>query len=75
MNFYYFAVIYTGIMLASSQAIATETVNTGIISQKDIMTAKERLGKKASDKQRVNNCKVPVEKRGTKPRPDKCIRR
>ena len=75
MNFYYFAVIYTGVIFASSQVIATETAKTGINSQKDIMTAKERLGKKASDKQRVNNCKVPVERRGTKPRPDKCIRR
>jgi hypothetical protein len=35
-------------------------------------TLKERLGDKASDEQRVDNCKVPVERRGTKVRPDKC---
>lgn len=29
---------------------------------------------KWSDEQRVNNCKVPEEKRGKTPRPDKCTR-
>lgn len=38
----------------------------------DPKTLKERLGDKASDEQRVNNCKVPVEQRGSKPRPDRC---
>jgi hypothetical protein len=33
-------------------------------------TAKERLGGKASDEQRVDNCKVPPDLRGAKPRPD-----
>jgi hypothetical protein len=32
-------------------------------------TLKERLSDKASDAQRVNNCKVPVERRGPVPRP------
>jgi hypothetical protein len=35
-------------------------------------TAKERLGVKASDEQRVDNCKVPLDRRGPKPRPDEC---
>jgi hypothetical protein len=35
-------------------------------------TAKERLGSKAADEQRVDNCKVPVELRGPTPRPDNC---
>jgi hypothetical protein len=35
-------------------------------------TLKERLSDKASDEQRVNNCKVPKERRGTKPRPEGC---
>jgi hypothetical protein len=30
---------------------------------------KERLSDKASDEQRVDNCKVPVERRGPKKRP------
>jgi hypothetical protein len=35
-------------------------------------TGKERLGGKASDEQRVDNCKVPIDLRGSKPRPDQC---
>ena len=35
-------------------------------------TAKERLGVKASDEQRVDNCKVPLDRRGPKPQPDEC---
>ncbi len=35
-------------------------------------TAKERLVNKASDEQRVNNCKVPLALRGPKARPDAC---
>jgi hypothetical protein len=38
----------------------------------DPKTLKERLGDKASDEQRVNNCKVPVDQRGSKSRPDRC---
>jgi hypothetical protein len=33
---------------------------------------KERLGGKASDEQRVDNCKVPADLRGPKPRPERC---
>jgi hypothetical protein len=33
-------------------------------------TSKERLTDKAADEQRVDNCRVPVERRGTTPRPD-----
>ena len=74
MNLNYLAVIFTGLMLGCFQTIATETAKKHINSQKVIMTAKEKLGKKASDNQRVNKCKVPVEMRGTKPRSDKCTR-
>jgi hypothetical protein len=35
-------------------------------------TGKERLGDKASDEQRVDNCKVPPDRRGPRPRPDSC---
>ena len=33
-------------------------------------TLKERLSDKASDAQRVDNCRVPPERRGALPRPD-----
>ena len=35
-------------------------------------TVKERLSGKATDEQRVDNCKVPFDLRGPKPRPDDC---
>jgi hypothetical protein len=35
-------------------------------------TGKERLGKKWMDEQRLDNCKIPPDKRGTKLRPDTC---
>jgi hypothetical protein len=33
-------------------------------------TGKERLGEKWKDEQRIDNCKVPLDKQGPKPRPD-----
>jgi hypothetical protein len=36
------------------------------------LTGKERLGKKWMDEQRIDNCKVPIDKRGSKPRPGPC---
>ena len=37
-----------------------------------VLTGKERLGPKWTDEQRIDNCKVPPDKRGYKPRPDIC---
>jgi hypothetical protein len=37
-----------------------------------VKTGKERLSSKASDEQRVDNCKVPPELRGAAARPDSC---
>ena len=37
-----------------------------------VLTGKERLGPKWTDEQRIDNCKVPVDKRGNKPRPIIC---
>jgi hypothetical protein len=42
--------------------------------QEPTRTGKERLGGKASDEQRVDNCKVPPDLRGPTPRPDNCGR-
>ena len=35
----------------------------------EMKTLKERLSDKASDEQRVDNCRVPLERRGSTPRP------
>jgi hypothetical protein len=36
------------------------------------LTGKERLGRKWTDEQRIDNCNVPIDKRGSKPRPSVC---
>lgn len=36
----------------------------------ELKTSKERLSNKAADEQRVDNCRVPFDRRGTAPRPD-----
>jgi hypothetical protein len=36
------------------------------------VTGKERLGEKWTGEQRLDNCNVPIDKRGSKPRPDAC---
>jgi hypothetical protein len=40
-----------------------------------VATGKERLGDKASDNQRVNDCRVPPEKRGPSERPTECAQK
>jgi hypothetical protein len=39
-----------------------------------VLTGKERLGRKWMDEQRIDNCNVPIDKRGNKPRPSACPR-
>jgi hypothetical protein len=39
-----------------------------------VKTGKERLSDKASDDQRIDNCKVPLDRRGSKIRPEECSR-
>jgi hypothetical protein len=36
------------------------------------LTGKERLGRKWMDEQRIDNCNVPIDKRGSKARPSAC---
>ena len=36
------------------------------------LTGKERLGKKWMDEQRIDNCNVPIDKRGSRPRSSTC---
>jgi len=52
----------------SGQAVGTITPSNGAVG----LTGKERLGEKWKDEQRIDNCKVPLDKRGTKSRPDSC---
>ena len=36
------------------------------------LTGKERMGRKWMDEQRIDNCNVPPDKRGTRPRSSSC---
>lgn len=53
-----------GVMLLAGQGIAQQ--------KPGVLTGKEKLAGKATDEQRVDNCKVPPTKRGPKVRPAKC---
>jgi hypothetical protein len=37
------------------------------------LTGKERMGRKWMDEQRIDNCNVPTDKRGSRPRPSNCM--
>ena len=60
------------LLVASAAPGATPRANGEASHVQPTRTAKERLGGKASDEQRVDNCKVPLDQRGSKPRPDDC---
>jgi hypothetical protein len=53
-------------------AAALTPIDAGAADGHGSRTGKERLGEKWQDEQRIDNCKVPPEKRGTRPRPDRC---
>jgi len=38
-----------------------------------VLTGKERLGPKWTDAQRIDNCNVPVDRRGIRSRPSACV--
>ena len=50
----------------------TPNAATASPGNRQSLTGKERLGKKWMDEQRIDNCNVPADKRGTKPRPSAC---
>jgi hypothetical protein len=56
--------------ISQEQSHAAKGPETSLIST--VLTGKERLGRKWMDEQRIDNCKVPIDKRGTKPRLDTC---
>jgi len=60
------------LLLAAAGPGATRPAKAEANQVQPVRTAKERLGGKASDEQRVDNCKVPLDLRGPKPRPDRC---
>jgi hypothetical protein len=58
-----------------SQTNSGQAVGTIVpLNETEKLTGKERLSDKWKDDQRVDNCRVPLDKRGTKLRPDSCDR-
>ena len=53
------------IRIAAPQASPEDAAEDG-----EVKTLKERLSDKASDEQRIDNCRVPLDRRGVKSRPD-----
>jgi hypothetical protein len=61
-----------------SEAVAQDRQPDPVISgsktappaTRSTLTGKERTGRKWMDEQRIDNCNVPADKRGSKPRPD-----
>jgi hypothetical protein len=49
------------------------THDVAVEVQRPRLTGKERLGPKWTDEQRIDNCHVPTDKRGSKPRPSACV--
>jgi len=59
---------------ASAQDRQLDQVAPSSAIQQGTLTGKERLGPKWMDEQRIDNCKVPIDKRGTKRRSNACPR-
>jgi hypothetical protein len=57
---------------AAQNAPSREPPPPNAALQQGTLTGKERLGPKWNDEQRIDNCKVPIDKRGTKPRASAC---
>jgi hypothetical protein len=73
-----FVAVTIALSLQAGRVSAGETPNkegdARPVQAEPTRTGKERLGGKASDEQRVDNCKVPIDLRGPTPRPDNCSR-
>jgi hypothetical protein len=50
--------------IGGDSRMAPNTINS--------LTGKERLGPKWTDEQRIDNCKVPTDKQGARPRSSTC---
>ncbi len=59
-------------LTSSAFAQDTRTGQVAPVSPSPSLTGKERLGRKWMDEQRIDNCNVPIDKRGTQPRSSSC---
>lgn len=59
-------------LTSATSAQDTRLDQAAPVSTSPSLTGKERLGRKWMDEQRIDNCNVPTDKRGTRPRPSSC---
>ena len=64
--------LITQVGLAPAGGASNKESEVRRVQAEPTRTGKERLGGKASDEQRMDNCKVPPDLRGPTPRPDDC---
>jgi hypothetical protein len=67
-----FLVICLALPAADAQDSTRLGPPTPTASSPAALTGKERLGRKWMDEQRIDNCNVPIDKRGSRPRPSVC---
>jgi hypothetical protein len=60
-------------LLALGFALSASAQEDRSVATMPSLTGKERLGRKWTDEQRIDNCNVPIDKRGTRPRPAGCV--
>jgi hypothetical protein len=58
--------------LAGAQTRSSVAPPVSTATSPAALTGKERLGRKWMDEQRIDNCNVPLDKRGARPRPSGC---
>lgn len=56
----------------SQEALPGRVTPGAAVNMTPSLTGKERLGRKWMDEQRIDNCNVPIDKRGSRPRPSTC---
>ena len=78
MEFLYRRAVSTLVFIAFAFSALAQDRTSGPTSHifagtdRPTLTGKERLGPKWTDEQRIDNCHVPIDKRGDNPRPSSC---
>ena len=68
-----FAVCIASEAFAQDRQPDQTTPETAVPANGPSLTGKERMGRKWMDEQRIDNCNVPADKRGRKPRSANCL--
>jgi hypothetical protein len=59
-------------IVGAANGLAQDRTPAGAPNAINPLTGKERLGRKWMDEQRIDNCKVPPDKQGGRPRSSEC---